>query len=136
MIDNVYDDPDGVALLPGVTVHHMDLWRLPEGKIRQLVDLPHVFTECVSLIEWPERLGDELTPAAHLDVHLAIVGGDGALAPEAEAEAAAASDEEQQEEEEDDDMEDDEDDEPRIATLTARGAVWEQRLEEMASGLG
>ena len=53
LIDNVYPDDDGRALRPGVTVHHMDLWRLPEGKASQLVDLPTVFAECVSLIEWP-----------------------------------------------------------------------------------
>lgn len=50
LIDNCYPDETGGALLPGVAVHHMDLWRLPEGKIAQLVDLPNVFTECVSLI--------------------------------------------------------------------------------------
>lgn len=50
LIDNCYPDYTGDALLPGVTVHHLDLWRLPEGRIAQLVDLPKVFTECVSLI--------------------------------------------------------------------------------------
>ena len=38
LIDIVYPDESGAAVAPGVTVHHMDLWRLPEGKISQLVD--------------------------------------------------------------------------------------------------
>ena len=122
LIDNVYDDPDGVAMLPGVTVHHMDLWRLPEGKINQLVDLPHVFEHCVSLIEWPERLTPELTPAAHLDLRLDILNeGDEAVAPfdrSAEERITAV---------------DDDDAQPRLATLTARGEAWVERLEELRS---
>lgn len=50
LIDNYYPDETGDALLPGVAVHHMDLWRLYQGDIEQLVDLPKVFSECVSLI--------------------------------------------------------------------------------------
>ena len=70
LIDNVYDDIDGRALCPGVTVHHMDLWRLPEGKAAQLIDFSHVFSECVSLIEWPEKLGAGLMPEQRLEVRL------------------------------------------------------------------
>jgi len=127
LIDNAYDDPEGLALLPGVTVHHMDLWRLPEGKIRELVDLPRVFSECVSLIEWPQRLGGELTPAAHLDVHLAILEPTAAQREAAEeggrARAAPSADEE--------DGYDDDEELPRVATLTARGEAWERRLADL-----
>ena len=120
LIDNVYDDPDGYALLPHVTVHHMDLWRLPEGKISQLVDLPSVFAECVSLIEWPQRLGD-LAPQSYLDVRIAIV-------PTA---ASAASDDRPLDERAgaDDDVDSGDDDEqPRLVTLTAKGERWVERL--------
>ena len=131
LIDNVYDDPDGVATLPGVSVHHMDLWRLPKGKISQLVDLPHIFSACVCLIEWPHLLGADLMPPTYLDVHLSIrdVGGDGGDGVEgaesAEAEArssagAAAADLFEKNEEG-----------PRVATLTARGDEWERRLEKI-----
>ena len=48
----------------------MDLWRLPEGKAAQLIDFPHVFSECVSLIEWPEKLGAGLMPEERLEVRL------------------------------------------------------------------
>ena len=123
LIDNVYDDDDGRARLPGVAVHHMDLWRLPEGKIRELVDLSHVFADCVSLIEWPERLGAELMPEAHLDVHLAIVDEAGAETQDARPEEGEGDDEQ-----------------PRLATLTARGETWQRRLEairdEMRAAVG
>ena len=122
LIDNVYDDPEGRALQPGVVVHHMDLWRLPEGKINQLVDLPHVFNHCVSLIEWPERLTPELTPATHLDLRLDILHeGEETVAPfdrSAEERITAV---------------DDDDAQPRLATLTARGEAWVERLEELRS---
>lgn len=123
LIDNVYDDPDSLALLPGVTVHHMDLWRLPEGKIQQLVDLPHVFSQCVSLIEWPERLGAELTPPAYLDVRLDILGDDG---EEAMAKFDRGADERVTV------LEGVDDEQPRLATLTAYGEEWELRLESIA----
>ena len=43
---------------------------LPEGKAAQLIDFPHVFSECVSLIEWPEKLGAGLMPEQRLEVRL------------------------------------------------------------------
>jgi tRNA threonylcarbamoyladenosine biosynthesis protein TsaE len=110
LIDNVYPDDAGRALRPGVTVHHMDLWRLPEGKVAQLVDLPSVFSECVSLIEWPDRLGDAM-PAEHLSVSLSI--DDGALEPAGGDDDGAAEDTDEQ---------------PRVATLSATGESWARRL--------
>ena len=55
------------------------LWprRLPEGKIASLIDLPAAFESQVSLIEWPERLGDQLvTPdtPGRLEVTLGGIG--------------------------------------------------------------
>ena len=110
LIDNVYPDDEGRALQPGVTVHHMDLWRLPEGKAAQLIDLERVFVDCISLVEWPDRLGEAL-PAEHLAVHLAIKGQEG------NDRSAVDATEELEELEE-----------PRVATLTAVGASWESRL--------
>ena len=91
-----------------MTVHHMDLWRLAEGKVTELVDLPKVFAECVSLIEWPDRLGAANVPAAYLAVELVHD------APP------------------DDEEEDFDDDAPRTATLTAVGDAWAPRLAELA----
>ena len=102
----------------------MDLWRLPEGKISQLVDLPHIFSTCVSLIEWPHLLGADLMPSTFLDVHLSIRdgGGDSAEGAEARSSAGTAAADLPEEEAEE---------EPRVATLTARGDEWERRLEEI-----
>ena len=105
LIDNVYDD-DGRARLPGVTVHHMDLWRLPEGKVDQLVDLPTVYTECISLIEWPVRLGADSMPREYLTLNLTISGSAQELSEDAELE----------------------DEQPRIATFVAQGSRWTDRL--------
>lgn len=108
LIDNVYPD-DGRARCTGVTVHHMDLWRLPEGKIDQLVDLKDIFSNCVSLIEWPERLGDDLMPKQYLSIHLAIVSDS--------KEDSGGIDEA-----------DFEDDRPRVASFEAKGSQWLNRL--------
>ena len=127
LIDNVYDDPDGIALQPRVAVHHMDLWRLPEGKIQELVNLEMVFTQCVSLIEWPDKLGAELMPHEYLEINLAILDEAEAEAEQAAA-AAVASDDENEDGYLEDDAEEKELLQPRVATLTAYGDQWEERL--------
>lgn len=106
LIDNAYPD-DGRALRPGVTVHHMDLWRLPEGKIEQLVDLPAVYSDCVSLIEWPERFAEGQAPREHLRLTLTI--GE----PGTRLESLELDDLEEQ---------------PRVATIEAIGPRWLERL--------
>ena len=76
-------------------------------KISQLVDLDHVFSKCISLIEWPDKLANEL-PSEHLAVYLAMQS----TAGDASANEADAFE-----------------DQPRVATLTAVGASWTARLE-------
>lgn len=53
-------------------IHHMDLYRL-SGNPSDLdpLNLPHVFQECISLIEWPSRLGD-LIPNDRLELSFRI----------------------------------------------------------------
>ena len=108
LIDNVYPDSDGRALRPGVTVHHMDLWRLDEGKAAELVDFPRVFEECVALIEWPEKLGDGNMPKQRLEVRLTHAG---------------------------DPLEYDADEALRVARLTPVGPAWEGRLDALVESL-
>ena len=48
--------------MPGCTVHHVDPYRLKEGKIACLIDFEKVFGE-IAVVEWPERLGPELVTA-------------------------------------------------------------------------
>jgi tRNA threonylcarbamoyladenosine biosynthesis protein TsaE len=57
LLDITYPDGARASLLPGVTAHHMDLWRLQPGQIGGLVELDTVFTRELALIEWPDRLG-------------------------------------------------------------------------------
>lgn len=139
LIDNVYPDPDGLAVRPGVTVHHMDLWRLPDGKVTQLVDLPAVFRDCVSLIEWPQRLGEAATPDDRLEVHLAIQDEPAVAEEKKDAGATTGlgssvqSAREDDEYEYDDEYDDEPPPQPRVVTLTAVGARWESRLDELES---
>eukprot|EP00756_Hemistasia_phaeocysticola_P017198 Hpha_TRINITY_DN15524_c3_g16::TRINITY_DN15524_c3_g16_i1::g.107976::m.107976/K01409/KAE1, tsaD, QRI7; N6-L-threonylcarbamoyladenine synthase len=52
------------SALPGVSVHHFDPYRLKDGRIAALVDFAQVWKEDISLVEWPERLGDQLVTAS------------------------------------------------------------------------
>jgi tRNA A37 threonylcarbamoyladenosine biosynthesis protein TsaE len=83
----------------------MDLYRL-SGEPRDLVplNLDHVFANCVSLIEWPSRLGDRI-PADRLEISMRIAGGH------------------------DDDFETE--DKLRTVTLQPYGSVWEGRLQQL-----
>lgn len=47
------------SLVPDCPVHHIDPYRLPAGKIASLIDFEAIWRD-VCLVEWPERLGDQL----------------------------------------------------------------------------
>eukprot|EP00434_Breviolum_minutum_P028282 symbB.v1.2.025021.t1/scaffold2407.1/size80004/7 len=47
------------SLVPDCPVHHIDPYRLPAGKIASLIDFDAIWQD-VCLVEWPERLGDQL----------------------------------------------------------------------------
>ena len=66
LLDHVYH----AACNAAPPVHHLDLYRLrgPEDLVG--LALPRVFSEDVAVIEWPDRLGDEHTPASRLEVHI------------------------------------------------------------------
>ena len=67
----------GRARLPDVQVLHLDPYRLPEGKVASLIDLPPAFKSHICLIEWPERLGAQLVTAdqpGRLEVTLGGIG--------------------------------------------------------------
>jgi Threonylcarbamoyl adenosine biosynthesis protein TsaE len=50
----------------------MDMYRLGSTDDLSPLNLQHVFRNCISLIEWPERVSG-LLPEGRLDVHLTIV---------------------------------------------------------------
>jgi tRNA A37 threonylcarbamoyladenosine biosynthesis protein TsaE len=85
----------------------MDLYRL-SGKPEDLMplNLGEVFTNDVSLIEWPQRLGT-MVPSQRLELTLEIIS--------AVAQQPSTSEEE-------------EDCMPRRVTLTPIGKYWEDRL--------
>jgi len=88
-------------------IHHMDLYRLSGNKDDfDPLDLDHVFTNCISLIEWPSRLGD-LTPLERLDISFQIHMDSN-------------------------DSEEEDDDEPetrtRHLTLTPHGKKWRDKI--------
>ncbi|CAE6950254.1 GCP1 [Symbiodinium sp. CCMP2456] len=56
---NAGPNSDGPSLVPGCAVHHIDPYRLPAGKIASLIDFEAIW-QAICLVEWPERLGDQL----------------------------------------------------------------------------
>ncbi len=57
--------------LPGGPVWHFDLYRLEQADDAIELGLDEALAEAISLIEWPERLGD-LLPADRLDIRLSF----------------------------------------------------------------
>lgn len=53
------EDEDGITEEESISIHHMDLYRLSGKDPKELAPLAldHVFDSCISLIEWPDRLG-------------------------------------------------------------------------------
>ena len=55
-------------------MYHMDLYRLSSGEeIEELGFLEYIYGEGLTIIEWPERLG-ELLPDDYLEINLDICG--------------------------------------------------------------
>jgi tRNA threonylcarbamoyladenosine biosynthesis protein TsaE len=52
-----------------VPVWHFDLYRLSKAEDAWELGIEEAFTDAISLIEWPDRLGP-LLPATRLDLHL------------------------------------------------------------------
>lgn len=52
----------------------MDLYRLESGRPESFhsIDLPNVFRNAICLVEWPERLPDNMVPQDRLDVRFTI----------------------------------------------------------------
>ena len=57
--------------LPGGAIWHFDLYRLARADDAIELGIDEAFATAISLIEWPERLGD-LLPAQRLDLQLAF----------------------------------------------------------------
>ena len=93
----------------------MDLYRL-SGEARDLLplNLDQAFQDDISLIEWPQRLGERI-PSRRLEIHLRI--------PNASTSTTRLQDHE---------LEDPES-QPRHVTLVPFGIAWEDRIKELQS---
>lgn len=100
LLSNTYEAND-------VTIHHMDLYRL-SGKDDDLapLNMEYVLKNCISLIEWPSRLGEAI-PKDRLEVTFQI---------DYEADDGSDTDDENQ---------------SRILTLEAHCSAWEDRLKTL-----
>jgi tRNA A37 threonylcarbamoyladenosine biosynthesis protein TsaE len=89
----------------------MDLYRLT-GRPQDMVplNLDHVFSNCVALIEWPSRLTADRIPETRLEISMRIRSDSGSS---------------------NDDDNDNDDDCVRTMTLQPYGAVWEERLQRL-----
>lgn len=67
LLDNTYD------LEEGAKIHHMDLYRLPEGCDMTILGIPQIFEDSLCLIEWPQRMSADIYPQDYLDVELKIL---------------------------------------------------------------
>ena len=95
----------------------MDLYRLDtaEQHVKPL-NLQHVFSNCVSIIEWPDRLGPKNMPEQRLDIHMGILQSQN---PMEEAVETSAEEEEA------------EVTVPRWMTLEPHGFEWEGRIQNL-----
>jgi tRNA threonylcarbamoyl adenosine modification protein YjeE len=69
LLDNIYTYD--TANTGQKTIHHFDLYRLPTGCNLDILGIPKIYTDSICLIEWPQRLGDNL-PRAYLNVMITI----------------------------------------------------------------
>lgn len=65
-----------VQLYGDDTIWHVDLYRVEDPRELRELGLEEAFESAICLIEWPERLGEDL-PEDRLDVALAFVGKEG-----------------------------------------------------------
>jgi hypothetical protein len=99
-------------------IHHIDLYRLTASDDLLPLNLAHVFSRCVSLIEWPRRLGDRL-PGDRLDVQITILPAPSAVAEE-EGEVVGGEF-----------SADGPDDLPRRVVLRPFGERWKDRMRRL-----
>lgn len=83
------------------------------------MNLDHVFSDCLSLIEWPVRLPDNLLPVKRLDINITISND---------------SEEAVLDSSEDEDADENIDSKARIMTLSAKSPIWNEQLEKIRNG--
>jgi hypothetical protein len=64
LIDNVYAGRDGTP------VHHLDAYRLHDAADASVLALPHIFSNEIAVVEWPQRLAPAALPQEYLLVQI------------------------------------------------------------------
>jgi len=84
LIRSKFNDPEMMVTSPSylldncyqygeqLFIHHMDLYRLPPGCDMGILDIPHVFSTSICIIEWPDRMSPELIPESYLGLTISI----------------------------------------------------------------
>ena len=69
LLNQQYDTDDDIE------IHHYDLYRLrQDGADLGALDMQNTLLDCITLLEWPDRLGG-LTPSTRLDIDIRIGAG-------------------------------------------------------------
>jgi tRNA threonylcarbamoyladenosine biosynthesis protein TsaE len=121
-----------------IEIRHLDLYRLSGTSPRdfEALDLDHVFTKCVALMEWPERLGNHVAlPTERLEIRITIP----ADTTEKESSSSSSMDRvttsytiSTTSNDDDDDLFDGEEDTKlRQVVLHPIGDVWKNRLQRL-----
>lgn len=123
LLSNTYSTNDTEEEEEAINIYHMDLYRLSDDNDDALtpLDLENVYTNGISLIEWPSRL--KRKPVNRLDVTLTI---DSTISA-----ATAELSDNNKDDEENDDIEEESRD--RCMKLVPYGDKWVERLKFLES---
>ena len=76
LLDNMYTcEGEEGGMGAGLTIHHLDLYRLPTGCDMGMLGIPAIFSSALCLVEWPQRLPTGSLPLDYLDIELRIGPG-------------------------------------------------------------
>lgn len=129
LLDNYYPDEENDD---GIHIHHMDLWRLKDVQERTaFIDFERVFANDVSLIEWPDRLGEKLTPAERLDIYFNYASPVESSTSPMENGSVTSNDGGDDDNDNDEFFEEESSDAGRYANIAPRGSAWECRIEKL-----
>lgn len=123
LLQNIYaGNPDSPAL------HHFDLYRLTNPLDLARLDLPQSLSSAVSLIEWADRLPEDLVPDEFLRIKISI-------APQVAACVSRAQNVEDIEEDENAEVDNEEsnsgDRRWRRIDLLPHGSAWQSKVDTL-----
>jgi len=66
LLDNMYQYDENKY------IHHMDLYRLPSNSNLSILDIPNIYSKCLCIIEWSQRIDKIFFPLNYLDIKINI----------------------------------------------------------------